>query len=209
MPHTQLRRCKMSLFAYHNQSRWNKGSYWKENISIVFCFVNAKTLEITERLLVMATAGSGDAQPITNIILSELAKADLSPTDILSQVYNGWSWKAWRCPVAYARQTWPWGAACPLPEPTVAFCCCTRVVISKPTDVIHYWDEKLKCLLDQRWTVGWIVAVILGSIEYWLIKLLLAHIDEGMKMDSPHSGSRLQQVPLPHLLPFQQNADAM
>lgn len=46
-------------------------------------------MEITERLLVMATAGSGDAQPITNIILSELAKADLSPTDILSQVYDG------------------------------------------------------------------------------------------------------------------------
>ncbi len=61
----------------------------KENISVVIHFVNEKTLEITERQFVMAATDSGDAQSITNIILSELDKAGLSPTKILSQVFDG------------------------------------------------------------------------------------------------------------------------
>ncbi|GAA6092116.1 zinc finger MYM-type protein 1-like [Tachysurus ichikawai] len=60
-----------------------------ENISIVVCYLGVKTLEITERLLVMTTANSGDAQSITDIILSELTKAGLPTSKILSQVYDG------------------------------------------------------------------------------------------------------------------------
>lgn len=55
-------------------------------ISLVIHFVTEETVEIMERLLVIATATSSDAQSITDIILSEVTKAGLSLTRILSQV---------------------------------------------------------------------------------------------------------------------------
>lgn len=55
-------------------------------ISLVIHFVSEETVEIMEQLLVIATATSRDAQSITDIILSEVTKAGLSLTRILSQV---------------------------------------------------------------------------------------------------------------------------
>ncbi|KAL0968294.1 hypothetical protein UPYG_G00264930 [Umbra pygmaea] len=59
-----------------------------ENISIVLRFVN-ETYEVTERLLCIATAQKGDAQTLTDTVLTELNKVGLDSSKILSQVYDG------------------------------------------------------------------------------------------------------------------------
>uniref|UniRef100_A0A8C1RPS8 DUF4371 domain-containing protein n=1 Tax=Cyprinus carpio TaxID=7962 RepID=A0A8C1RPS8_CYPCA len=59
-----------------------------ENISIVIRFVN-ESYEVTERLLCIATAQKGDAQTLTDTVLTELNKVCLDSSKILSQVYEG------------------------------------------------------------------------------------------------------------------------
>ncbi len=59
-----------------------------ENISIIVRFVK-DNCEVTERLLSMTTTEKGDAQTLTNTIITELEKNGLSTSKILSQVYDG------------------------------------------------------------------------------------------------------------------------
>ena len=60
-----------------------------ENISIIIRFFNEHSLKVAERLLVLSSTNSGDAKPITDVVLAELTKAGLTSSKILSQVYDG------------------------------------------------------------------------------------------------------------------------
>ncbi|KAK0131285.1 hypothetical protein N1851_034018 [Merluccius polli] len=108
-----------------------KRPYWKGECSVVIRFFNEDTLAITEQLLEMTTSDSGDAQTITNVVCSELTNAGLTTSRILSQVYDG--------------------AAVITEE--FSNCCNTLYnFFRKPTIALNYSGEKLKRLLDQRWT---------------------------------------------------------
>ena len=45
-------------------------------------------MKVAERLLVLSSTDSGDAKSITEVILGELTKAELTSSKILSQVYD-------------------------------------------------------------------------------------------------------------------------
>ena len=47
-----------------------------ENISIIIRFFNELSLKVAERLLVLSSTDSGDAKSFTDVILTELAKAE-------------------------------------------------------------------------------------------------------------------------------------
>ena len=54
-------------------------------------------MKVAEHLLVLSNANSGDVNLITNVILAELAKAELTLSMVLSQVCDGASVMAGRC----------------------------------------------------------------------------------------------------------------
>ena len=57
-----------------------------ESISIIICLFNKHSLEIAERFLVLSSTDSGAAKSITDVILAELTKAELTSSKILEKV---------------------------------------------------------------------------------------------------------------------------
>ncbi|ROI52181.1 Zinc finger MYM-type protein 1 [Anabarilius grahami] len=158
-----------------------------ENISIVIRYFNEKTLEITERLLVMTIANSGDAQTITNMILSELSKAGLNASKILSQVYDGAAVMSGKYGGVQRLLQEKVGREIPYVhclnhqlhlvvvhalsaekaiQDFFSICNALYNFCRKPTVALQYRCDRLKRLLDQRWT-GHLatVAVIVSSFE--------------------------------------------
>lgn len=167
-----------------------------ENISIIIRFVSASN-EATERLLTIATADAGDAKTLTDLIIAELTKTGLDTSKILSQVYDGASVMAGKhggvqkllqeilereipyvhclnhqlhLVVIHAL------AAEKAVTDFLEVCCCLYKFFRKPTVAAQYKGERLKRLLDQRWT-GHLatVSVIIGSFKD--ITSLLSEID--------------------------------
>ncbi|KAJ0066809.1 hypothetical protein NL108_002860, partial [Boleophthalmus pectinirostris] len=158
----------------------------RENISIVLRFVN-EYYGITERLLCIATAQKGDAQTLTDTVLSELNKVGLDCSKILSQVYDGASVMSGRRGGVQQILQERVGREIPYvhclnhqlhlvvvhvmsAEPAVSdfFEVCNSLYkfCRKPTVALHYKGAHLKRLLEQRWT-GHLatVSVILKSFD--------------------------------------------
>jgi len=72
----------------YDQSRWNKKPKGLQNISIVIRYVN-KVNKIWERLIAVSSTENGDAEIITGLNISELAKVWLSTNKTLTQVHDG------------------------------------------------------------------------------------------------------------------------
>ena len=49
-----------------------------ENIFIIICFFNEHPLKVVERFLVLSSTDLGDAKSITDVILVELSRAELT-----------------------------------------------------------------------------------------------------------------------------------
>ena len=62
-----------------------------------YSFFNEHSLKVEERLLALSSTDSGDVESITDVIFAELAKAGLTSSKILSQVYDGASVMAGHC----------------------------------------------------------------------------------------------------------------
>ncbi|KAI2645227.1 Zinc finger MYM-type protein 1 [Labeo rohita] len=169
-----------------------------ENISIVIRFVNeSESYEVAERLLTVATAEMGDARTLTDTILAELNKAGLNPSKILSQVYDGASLMSGKIGGVQKLLQEKLNKNIPYvhclnhqlhlvvvhamsAEAAVMdfFNVCNALYkyCKKPTIAVHYKGERLKRLLEQRWT-GHLatVSVILNNFEE--ITSLLTEID--------------------------------
>ena len=59
-----------------------KGPTGVENIFIIICFFNEHSLNVTGRLLLLSSTDSGDAKSITDVILAELTKAELTASKL-------------------------------------------------------------------------------------------------------------------------------
>ena len=157
-----------------------------ENVSIVLRFLNMDN-EVRERLLVMATTEHCDALSLTNMVLSELNKAGVSTDKLLSQCYDGAN-------VMYGKKGGVQKILQDKVQRVVPYVHCFNhqlhlVVIhsmsaedalqdffevcdmlyrflKKPTVAVVYKGERLKRLLDQRWT-GHLatVSVIVNSYD--------------------------------------------
>lgn len=166
-----------------------------ENISIVVRYLSEKTLEITERMLVMTSANSGDTQTITDIILSELTKAGLHTSKILSQVYDGAAVMAGKNGGVQRLMQIKVGREIPYvhclnhqlhlvvvhtlsaeqaKSDFFSICSTLYNFFRKPTIALHYEGERLKRLLDQRWFHLETVAVIVRSFKD--ITTVLEHV---------------------------------
>lgn len=167
-----------------------------ENISIVIRFVSALH-ETTERLLTIATADAGDANTLTNKIMEELAKARLNTSQILSQVYDGASVMAGKNGGVQKLLQEKLGREIPYvhcmnhqlhlvvvntltAEKAVTdffdVCCTLYRFFRKPTVSAQYKGERLKRLLEQRWT-GHLSTVSAIIKSYEEIISLLSEID--------------------------------
>ena len=167
-----------------------------ENISIVLRFVN-ESYEITERLLCISTAQKGDAQTLTDTVLSELNKVGLDCSKILSQVYDGASVMSGRCGGVQQILQERLGREIPYVHwlnhqlhLVVVFVMSAEAAVKdffevcnflykffrKPTVAMNYTVRHLKRLLEQRWT-GHLatVSVILKSFDD--IKSILTDAD--------------------------------
>lgn len=167
-----------------------------ENVSIVIRFVS-ETNEATERLLTIATADKGDAQTLTDTIIAELRKAGLNTSKILSQVYDGAALMSGKKGGVQKLMQDKLGREIPYVhclnhqlhlvvvhamsaeqavEDFFNVCRALYNFSRKPTVALHYKGERLKRLLDQRWT-GHLasVSVILASLND--ITSLLTEID--------------------------------
>ncbi len=143
-----------------------------ENISIIVRFVK-DNCEVTERLLSMTTTEKGDAQTLTNTIITELEKNGLSTSKILSQVYDGASLMSGKNGGVQKILQDKLGRVIPYvhcfnhqlhlvvvhaisTEPAVEdfFNVCNLLYkfIKKPTVAVLYGGQQLKRLLEQRWT---------------------------------------------------------
>ncbi|XP_063039724.1 uncharacterized protein LOC134434959 [Engraulis encrasicolus] len=144
----------------------------RENISIVLRYING-LLEPTERLLTIATLDEGDAATLTDCIIGELTKAGLSPHKIISQVYDGASLMSGKhggvqkllqrklcreIPYVHCfnhQLHLVITHALSGEQLLVDFfnaCNMLYKFCRKPTVAILYKGERLKRLLDQRWT---------------------------------------------------------
>ena len=54
-------------------------------------------MKVVEGLMVLSSTGSGDAKLITDVVLALLTKLGVTPSKILSQVYDGASVMAGHC----------------------------------------------------------------------------------------------------------------
>ncbi len=143
-----------------------------ENISIIVRFVK-DNCEVTERLLSMTTTEKGDAQTLTNTIITELENNGLSTSKILSQVYDGASLMSGKNGGVQKILQDKLGRVIPYvhcfnhqlhlvvvhaisTEPAVEdfFNVCNLLYkfIKKPTVAVLYGGQQLKRLLEQRWT---------------------------------------------------------
>ncbi len=143
-----------------------------ENISIIVRFVK-DNCKVTERLLSMTTTEKGDAQTLTNTIITELEKNGLSTSKILSQVYDGASLMSGKNGGVQKILQDKLGRVIPYvhcfnhqlhlvvvhaisTEPAVEdfFNVCNLLYkfIKKPTVAVLYGGQQLKRLLEQRWT---------------------------------------------------------
>lgn len=144
----------------------------RENISIVIRFIDAN-YEIKELLLTIATADGGDANTLTQTVISELTKTGLNTEKILSQVYDGASLMLGKHGGVQKLLQDELGREIPYvhcfnhqlhlvvvqamsaEQPITDFfsmCNLLYKFIRKPTVAVHYKGETLKRLLDQRWT---------------------------------------------------------
>ncbi len=143
-----------------------------ENVSIVICFVD-DNFEVKERLLSVTMAAHGDAATITETIIAELTKAGLTTDRILSQVYDGAAVMSGKHGGVQKLLQDRLGRNIPYThcfnhklhlvvvhalsteseiQDFFGVCDLLYKFIRKPTVAVHYKGEKLKCLLDQRWT---------------------------------------------------------
>ena len=159
-------------------------------------FVN-ESYEVTERLLCIATAQKGDAQTLTDTVLTELNKVGLDCSKILSQVYDGASVMSGKRGGVQTILQERLGREIPYvhclnhqlhlvlvhamsTETAILefFEVCRSIFkfCRKPTVAMHYKGAHLKRLLEQRWT-GHLatVSVILKSFDD--IKSILTDAD--------------------------------
>ncbi|KAK0131577.1 hypothetical protein N1851_033753 [Merluccius polli] len=136
-----------------------------ENVSIVVCYMG-KDYKMQERLLSMQTTDKCDAQSLTNVVLDELSNAGLDANKILSQCYDGASVMSGREGgiQKLIQNKLNRIALHPLFQPPIAFgdqravgfffgvCNSLYTFLKKPTVATQYKGQKLKRLLDQRWT---------------------------------------------------------
>ncbi|KAG9282357.1 zinc finger MYM-type protein 1-like [Astyanax mexicanus] len=143
-----------------------------ENISVVLRFVS-ELYEATERLLTVATVSAGDAKTLTDTIITELTKAGLSTSKILSQVYDGASLMSGKHGGVQKLLQEKLGREIPYvhclnhqlhlvvvhaltAEKAITdfFDICNTMYkfFRKPSVAAQYKGERLKRLLDQRWT---------------------------------------------------------
>uniref|UniRef100_A0A8C1TJI1 TTF-type domain-containing protein n=1 Tax=Cyprinus carpio TaxID=7962 RepID=A0A8C1TJI1_CYPCA len=174
-----------------------------ENISIIVRFVK-DNYQVTERLLSMTTTEKGDAQTLTNTIITELEKNGLSTSKILSQVYDGASLMSGKNGGVQKILQDKLGRVIPYvhcfnhqlhlvvvhaisTEPAVEdfFNVCNLLYkfIKKPTVAVLYGGQQLKRLLEQRWT-GHLqtVKTILNSFQE--ITELLAEINGNRRYET-------------------------
>uniref|UniRef100_A0A671QMD9 DUF4371 domain-containing protein n=1 Tax=Sinocyclocheilus anshuiensis TaxID=1608454 RepID=A0A671QMD9_9TELE len=161
-----------------------------ENVSIVVRYFDETTMDVTERLLVMTTANSGDAPTITNIILSELTKAGLNTSKILSQVYDGAAVMAGKCGGVQRLLQEKVGREIPYVhclnhqlhlvlvhalsaeqaiQDFFRICNALYNFFRKPTVALQYKGDRLKRLLDQRWTAAKCVRNIRSEDEFCIL----------------------------------------
>ncbi|KAJ4946440.1 hypothetical protein JOQ06_024107 [Pogonophryne albipinna] len=164
-----------------------------ENVSIVVRYLN-KNNDIRERLLVMATTKHCDALSLTDLVISELRKAGLTTDKILSQCYDGasvMSGKRGGIQKEKVEREVPYVHCfnhqlhlvvihAMSSENTlqvfIDVCDMLYRFLKKPTVSAVYTGQRLKRLLDQRWTghLG-TVSVIVNS--YDAVEQFLAEID--------------------------------
>ncbi|KAK9528200.1 hypothetical protein VZT92_014687 [Zoarces viviparus] len=144
----------------------------RENISIVVRFIN-ESYEPTERLLTIATADQGDAATLTDTIVEELSKAGLSPRRIINQVYDGASLMSGKHGGVQKQlqeklqRDIPYvhcfnhqlhlvvSHALAAEQAVLDFFSTCNILYKfcrRPTVAILYKGERLKHLLEQRWT---------------------------------------------------------
>nr|XP_014352815.1 PREDICTED: zinc finger MYM-type protein 6-like [Latimeria chalumnae] len=157
-----------------------------ENISIVIRFL-AENYDVKERLLTIATTDAFDALSLTNTVIAEITKAGLSTSKMLSQCYDGASLMSGRHRGVQKLMQKKLEREIPyihcfnhqLHLVIVHAMSSKRGVeeffnvydslykfIRKPTVAVHYKGEKLKRLLEQRWTGHYgTVSVIIKSFD--------------------------------------------
>uniref|UniRef100_H3BAF9 DUF4371 domain-containing protein n=1 Tax=Latimeria chalumnae TaxID=7897 RepID=H3BAF9_LATCH len=157
-----------------------------ENISIVIRFL-AENYDIKERLLTIATTDTFDALLLTNTVIAEIMKAGLSTFKVLSQCYDGASLMSGRHGGVQKLMQEKLEQEIPYihcfnhqlhlvivhamssergVEEFFNVCDSLYKFIRKPTVAVHYKGEKLKGLLEQRWTGHYgTVSVITKSFD--------------------------------------------
>ena len=144
----------------------------RENIAIVVRFIN-ELYEPTECLLTIATDDQGDAATLTDTIVEELSKAGLSPKRIISQVYDGASLMSGKHGGVQKRlqeklqRDIPYvhcfnhqlhlvvSHALAAEKAVLDFFSTCNILYKfcrRPTVALLYKGERLKRLLEQRWT---------------------------------------------------------
>jgi hypothetical protein len=147
----------------------------RENVSIVVRYVTAENV-IRERLLSMGTSDQFDADSLTDVVLKQISSSGLSPDNILSQCYDGASVMA-GCHGGVQKilqdrleKTIPYvhcynhrlhlivvsvmsGEAKVLEF--FDLCGCLYNFTKRPNMAVIYQGNRLKRLLDQRWTGHW------------------------------------------------------
>jgi len=147
----------------------------RKNVSIVVRYVTAENV-IRERLLSMATSDQFDADSLTDVVLTQISTARLSPDKILSQCYDGASVMAGchggvqKILQERLKKTIPYVhcynhrlhlvvVSVMSGEPKVLeffdLCGCLYNFTKRPNMAVIYQGNRLKRLLDQRWTGHW------------------------------------------------------
>ena len=149
-----------------------KGPTGVENISIIIQFFNERSLKVAERLLALSSTDSGDAKSITDVILAKLIIAGLTSSKILSSVYDGASVMTGHCggiqrllqerenrktPYLHClnhqlRHVVVHTMSVEQANNNYLHVCGCLHFFRKPIVALHYNGEKLKRLLEQRWT---------------------------------------------------------
>ena len=171
----------------------------RENVSIVVRYVTAENL-IRERLLSMATCDQFDAESLTDVVLNQISASGLKPSNILSQCYDGASVMA-GCHGGVQKilqdrleKTIPYvhcynhrlhlvvvsvmsGEAKVLEF--FDLCGCLYNFTKRPNMAVIYHGNRLKRLLDQRWTGHWeTLSNIITSFDDLVVLLKDAEINK-------------------------------
>ena len=145
-------------------------------------------MKVARPLLVLSTTESGDAKPVTDVILAKFTKAGLTSSKILCQVCDGASVMAGYCggvqrllqerenrkiPYVHCLNHQLHFVAMHAISIELAIndflhvCDSLYNFFRKPTGALHYNGKKLKRLLEQRW-IGHLttVIVVLNSFQH-------------------------------------------